>query len=137
MAAVATRFSDLAASDLAQDKGPAQGKGLAHGKDPVKDPVQGGDLRAVGPRHGPQADEAATHWGISDQAGLLIGHLRVAARVSVAAASAAAVVASVAVAAVVVVVVAVVVVEDPTSPSTRYRSARLSFEWSRLLSFQL
>ena len=92
VAAVAIRFSDLAASDPAQDKGPAQGKG------PVKDPVQGGDLRVVGLRHGPQADEAATLWEILDPAGLLIGHLRVAARVSVAAASAAAVVASVAVA---------------------------------------
>ena len=83
----------------------------------------------VGLRHGPQADEAATLWEILDRAGLLIGHPRVAARVSVAAASAAAVVVSVAVAAVasvavavVVVVVAVVVVEDPTS-----RSSTISF----------
>ena len=60
----------------------------------------------VGLRHGPQADEAATLWEILDRAGLLIGHPRVAARVSVAAASAAAVVVSVAVAAVASVAVA-------------------------------
>jgi hypothetical protein len=151
--AVATKFSDLAATDRVRDRGLAQ----------AKDQVLDSDLQAAGPaqdkglrrenlvqigrqaenalRSGPQADEAATLWEILDRAGSLIGRPRAVARVSEAVASVAAVaaVASVAavvvaasvaaVAAVVVVVEVVVAVEaeGPTSRSSTISSCSVIF----------
>jgi hypothetical protein len=150
---VATKFSDLAATDRVRDRG------LAQDKDQVPD----SDLQAAGPaqdkglrrenlvqigrqaenalRSGPQADEAATLWEILDRAGSLIGRPRAVARVSEAVASVAAeaavasaaavvVAASVAAVAAVVVVVEVVVAveaEGPTSRSSTISSCSVIF----------
>ena len=151
--AVATKFSDLAATDRVRDRGLAQDKDQVLDSDlQAADPAQDNGLRRENPvqigrqaenalRSGLQADEAATLWEISDRAGSLIGRPRAVARVSEAVASVAAVavVASVAavvvaasvaaVAAVVVVVEVVVAVEaeGPTSRSSTISSCSVIF----------
>ena len=102
--AVATKFSDLAATDRVRDRGLAQdpAKGQVQGSDPpaagpaqdnglrLGNPVQSGRQAESALRSGLQADEAATLWEILDRAGSLIGRPGAAARVSEAVASAAA-----------------------------------------------